>query len=198
MITYIIIGITCLVSYQAFINEELFDKLSFKPYRVKHNKEYYRLITNGFIHADWNHLLFNMLTLYFFGPTIEEIFTALNGKFTYILFYLLSIAASSLISLYMHRDDPRYSAIGASGAINAVIFSYIMINPLSTIYFFFAIPIKAWIFAILFLAYSTYMAKKNMDNVGHEAHISGAIFGVLFTIITIPNVIEHFISQFVK
>ncbi len=198
MITYIIIGITCLVSYQAFNNEELFDKLSFKPYRVAHNKEYYRLITNGFVHADWNHLFFNMLTLFFFGPTIENVFTSLYGAVIYILFYLLSIAASSLISLYMHKDNPRYCAIGASGAINAVLFAFIMINPLATIYFFFAIPIKAWIFAILFLAYSTYMAKKNMDNIGHEAHISGAIFGILFTILTIPNVIEHFISQFVK
>ena len=191
MITYIIIAVTCLVSYQAFNNQELFEKLSFKPYKVVHNKEYYRLITNGFVHADWTHLFFNMLTLYFFGRTQEQIFTAI----TFILFYLLSIPASSLISLYQHKDDPRYSAIGASGAVNAILFSFILINPFSTIYIF-VIPIKAIIFAVLFLIYSSYMAKKNMDNIGHEAHISGAIFGVLFTILTIPNVINHFISQF--
>lgn len=198
MITYIIIGITCLISYQAFNNQELFDNLSFKPYRVVHNKEYYRLVTNGFVHADWNHLFFNMLTLYFFGPYMEQLFTEFYGVYMYIIFYVTSIIASSLISLYMHKDDPRYTAIGASGAINAVIFSYILINPLSTIYFFFAIPIKAFIFAILFLAYSTYMAKKNMDNIGHESHISGAIYGVIFMILTIPNVLSYFISQFVK
>lgn len=195
MITYIIIAATCLVSYQAFNNEELFEKLSFKPYKVVHNKEYYRLITNGFVHADWTHLFFNMLTLYFFGRTQEQIFTAINGEMSFILFYLLSIPASSLISLYQHKDDPRYSAIGASGAVNAILFSFILINPFSTIYIF-VIPIKAIIFAVLFLIYSSYMAKKNMDNIGHEAHISGAIFGVLFTILTIPNVINHFISQF--
>lgn len=195
MITYIIIAITCLVSYQAFNNQELFEKLSFKPYKVIHDKEYYRLITNGFVHADWTHLFFNMLTLYFFGRTQEQIFTAKNGEMSFILFYLLSIPASSLISLYQHKDDPRYSAIGASGAVNAVLFSFILINPFSTIYIF-VIPIKAIIFAVLFLIYSSYMAKKNMDNIGHEAHISGAIFGVLFTILTIPNVINHFISQF--
>lgn len=195
MITYIIIAITCLVSYQAFNNQELFEKLSFKPYKVVHNKEYYRLITNGFVHADWTHLFFNMLTLYFFGRTQEQIFTAVNGEMSFILFYLLSIPASSLISLYQYKDDPRYSAIGASGAVNAVLFSFILINPFSTIYAFF-IPIKAILFAILFLIYSSYMAKKNMDNIGHEAHISGAIFGVLFTILTLPNVINHFISQF--
>lgn len=195
MITYIIIAITCLVSYQAFNNQELFEKLSFKPYKVVHNKEYYRLITNGFVHADWTHLFFNMLTLYFFGRTQEQIFTAVNGEISFILFYLLSIPASSLISLFQHKDDPRYSAIGASGAVNAVLFSFILINPFSTIYVF-VIPIKAILFAILFLIYSSYMAKKNMDNIGHEAHISGAIFGVIFTILTIPNVINHFISQF--
>lgn len=195
MITYIIIAITCLVSYQAFNNQELFEKLSFKPYKVVHNKEYYRLITNGFVHADWTHLFFNMLTLYFFGRTQEQIFTAVNGEMSFILFYLLSIPASSLISLYQYKDDPRYSAIGASGAVNAILFSFILINPFSTIYAFF-IPIKAILFAILFLIYSSYMAKKNMDNIGHEAHISGAIFGVLFTILTLPNVINHFISQF--
>jgi membrane associated rhomboid family serine protease len=195
MITYIIIAVTCLVSYQAFNNQELFEKLSFKPYKVVHNKEYYRLITNGFVHADWTHLFFNMLTLYFFGRTQEQIFTAINGEMSFILFYLLSIPASSLISLYQHKDDPRYSAIGASGAVNAILFSFILINPFSTIYIF-VIPIKAIIFAVLFLIYSSYMAKKNMDNIGHEAHISGAIFGVLFTILTIPNVINHFISQF--
>lgn len=195
MITYIIIAITCLVSYQAFNNQELFEKLSFKPYKVVHNKEYYRLITNGFVHADWTHLFFNMLTLYFFGRTQEQIFTAKNGEMSFILFYLLSIAASSLISLFKYKDDPRYSAIGASGAVNAVLFSFILINPFSTIYVF-VIPIKAILFAILFLIYSSYMAKKNMDNIGHEAHISGAIFGVLFTILTLPNVINHFISQF--
>lgn len=195
MITYIIIAATCLVSYQAFNNQELFEKLSFKPYKVIHDKEYYRLITNGFVHADWSHLFFNMLTLYFFGRTQEMIFTQANGQLTFILFYLLSIPASSLISLYQHKDDPRYSAIGASGAVNAILFSFILINPFSTIYIF-VIPIKAIIFAVLFLIYSSYMAKKNMDNIGHEAHISGAIFGVLFTILTIPNVINHFISQF--
>lgn len=195
MITYIIIAVTCLVSYQAFNNQELFEKLSFKPYKVVHNKEYYRLITNGFVHADWTHLFFNMLTLYFFGRTQEMIFTQAYGQLTFILFYLLSIPASSLISLYQHKDDPRYSAIGASGAVNAVLFSFILINPFSTIYVF-VIPIKAIIFAILFLLYSSYMAKKNMDNIGHEAHISGAIFGIIFTILTIPNVIDHFISQF--
>lgn len=195
MITYIIIAVTCLVSYQAFNNQELFEKLSFKPYKVIHNKEYYRLITNGFVHADWTHLFFNMLTLYFFGRTQEQIFTAINGELSYLLFYLLSIPASSLISLYQYKDDPRYSAIGASGAVNAVLFSFILINPFSTIYVF-IIPIKAIIFAILFLLYSSYMAKKNMDNIGHEAHISGAIFGIIFTILTIPNVIDHFISQF--
>ena len=195
MITYIIIAITCLVSYQAFNNQELFEKLSFKPYKVIHDKEYYRLITNGFVHPYQTHLFFNLLTLYFFGGTQEQLFTVVHGEMSFILFYLLSIAASSLISLFKYKDDPRYSAIGASGAVNAILFSFILINPFSTIYIF-VIPIKAIIFAVLFLIYSSYMAKKNMDNIGHEAHISGAIFGVLFTILTIPNVINHFISQF--
>lgn len=195
MITYIIIAITCLISYKAFNDEELFNKLSFKPYRVIHNKEYYRLITHGFVHADWNHLIMNMITLFFFGKTQELIFDGDTFGFMFPAFYLLSLIASSAISLFRYKEDPYYSSIGASGAVNAVLFSFILINPFSTIYLF-VIPIKAIIFAVLFLIYSTYMAKQNMDNIGHEAHISGAIFGIIFTILTIPGVVDHFISQF--
>ncbi len=191
MIAIIIICITCVVSIFAFNNKELFDILSFRPYQVIHKKEYYRLITNGFIHANWEHLFTNMLVLYFFGPYQEALF----GSIGYIVFYILAIPAADMYCLYKYKDDPHYSAIGASGAVNAVLFSFIMMHPWSTIDIFFAIPVKSIFFAALYLTYSTYMAKKNMDNIGHEAHISGALFGILFTILIVPNAIDTFIYK---
>ena len=197
MVTLIIIGITCINSYLAFQNRELFVKLSFSPYDVVHRKQYYKLITNGFVHANWEHLLTNMLVLYFFGQEQEIVFSEYKGSIFYILLYLLAIPASSLISLSNQKDNPAYTAVGASGAVNAVVFSYILINPLSNIYLFFAIPIKAIIFAGLYLAYSWYMAQQNRDHIGHDAHISGALFGLSYTIATIPYVVQHFVSQFI-
>lgn len=198
MITLIIIGITCVISYLAFQDSALFSKLSFNAYDIVHRKQYYRLITNAFVHANWEHLLMNMLVLYFFGQTQEFVYQGFEKAYLFPLLYILAIPASSLISLSSHKDDPFYTAVGASGAVNAVVFSYILINPLSNIYIFFAIPIKAIIFAVLYLAYSWYMAKRNRDHIGHEAHISGAIFGLIYTIATVPDVLKHFVYQFVN
>lgn len=197
MVTKTIIAVTCIVSYLCFQDRKLFGKLSFNAFDVVHRKQYYRLVTNGFVHADWGHLLMNMMVLYFFGETLEAIFTYWSGgnRILYPLLYLTAVPAASLASLLNHKDDPYYTAVGASGAVNAVIFSYILINPLSSIYLFFAIPIKAVLFAILYLVYSSYMARKNSDNIGHEAHVSGAMFGLVFTIATLPGVVRHFVGQ---
>lgn len=201
MISYLLIAITCILSYKGFQDRAFFDKLSFNAYAVAHRKEYYRLFTNGFVHADGTHLLMNMMVLYFFGKSQEAVFNAcfygdlLSGWLVYLLLYLLALPASCLPSLLAHKDNPYYSAVGASGAVNAVIFSHILIFPLSNIYIFFAIPIKAILFAGLYLAYSWYMAKQNRDLIGHDAHVSGAFFGLIFTIATIPGVLRHFFSQ---
>lgn len=196
MITLIIIAVTCIVSYMAFQDPTLFHKLSFNAYDVAHRKQYYRLFTNGFVHAGWEHLLLNMFVLYSFGQTQEMVFSYYRGWIFFPLLYLLALPASCIGALLKYKDNPGYTAVGASGAVNAIVFSYILISPLSKLYLFFALPISAYLFAILYLLYSSYMAKRNSDHIGHEAHISGAFFGLIFTIATIPNVVQNFIAQF--
>ncbi len=187
-VTIIIILATSVASFMAFNNRAMFEKYLFIPYAIKNYKEHYRFLSHGFFHADWMHLLFNMFVLYSFGSILESAYFpneadfGNKSKLYYILLYTGSLYASSAVDYARHKNNPSYSSVGASGAVNAVLFSCILINPWSRIYMFF-IPfgIPAWIFGVLFLIYSFYMDKKNVDNVGHGAHAWGAIFGFLFT-----------------
>ncbi|MEX0595278.1 MAG: rhomboid family intramembrane serine protease [Candidatus Paceibacterota bacterium] len=198
MILSIILA-TAIVSYLAFSNPSLFHKLTFSPYRIKHNKEYIRWIGHGFIHADYMHLIVNMMTLYFFSSALEQISMIIAGQFWFlyfVLFYLLAIVMSSLYSYHKNKDNYSYSAVGASGATSAMVFSYILFAPTSKIYLYFAIGIPSWLFGVLYLVYSYYMGKKQQDNIGHDAHLFGALFGVVFTIISYPDVVLSFLSAF--
>jgi membrane associated rhomboid family serine protease len=195
----LIILVTAIVSYLAFGNPALFEKLVFSPYRIKHNKEYIRWIGHGFIHADYMHLIVNMMTLYFFSSALEQISMVVAGDYWFlyfVAFYLLSIVMSSLYAYHKNKDNYSYSAVGASGATSAMIFSYILFAPTSKIYLYFAIGIPAWLFGVLYLVYEFYMGKKQQDNIGHDAHFFGALFGVVFTIISYPDVIAIFLSAF--
>lgn len=194
----LIILVTALISYLSFNNPALFEKLVFSPYRIFHKKEYIRWISHGFIHADYMHLIVNMMTLYFFSSALEQISIIIAGNFWFlyfIVFYLLSIVMSSLYSYFKNKDNYRYSAVGASGATSAMIFSYILFAPTSKIYLYFAIGIPAWLFGVLYLAYEYYMGKRQQDNIGHDAHFFGALFGVVFTIISYPDVIYHLMNE---
>jgi membrane associated rhomboid family serine protease len=198
MILLIILS-TAIISYLALGNPSLFEKLVFSPYRIKYNKEYIRWIGHGFIHADYMHLIVNMLTLYFFSNALEQISTIIVGDYWFlyfISFYLLSIVMSSLYSYHKNKENYSYSAVGASGATSAMIFSYILFAPTSKIYLYFAIGIPSWLFGLLYLGYEYYMGKKQQDNIGHDAHFFGALFGVVFTIISYPQVVDIFISSF--
>lgn len=200
MITYIIIGITALISILAFSNRELFDKFSFDPYRINHMKQVHRFFTHGFIHVDWMHLLINMFVLLSFGRMVEASFIYLlgfgKGAYFFILLYIGGVLLSALPSYGKHKDDAGYRAVGASGAVSAVVFASILISPLTGIRFIF-IPfdIPAFVFGILYLIYSAYMARKASDNIGHDAHFYGALFGLVFTIITKPALLAGFINQ---
>ncbi len=198
MVTYIIIGITSLISYKAFNNPELFGKLLFNAAAVHDNKQWYRLFSHGLVHADFGHLLLNMFVLYSFGIAIEDYyFKSLFGNNSSILFTLLYVSAlpaSTLYSYYKHKHDYSYNAVGASGAVAAVVFASIIISPLSTLLVWF-IPVKAFVFGGLYLGYSWYMSKKGTDNVGHDAHFFGAVYGVIFTIILKPDLLLNFIYQ---
>jgi membrane associated rhomboid family serine protease len=199
MISYLIILVTIVISASALNRREIFYKLQFNAYQVYHYKQWYRIFSHALIHADWNHLIFNMLTLFFFGKFVVDSFGTIFGNLGVIYFflmYVLAILISSLPSLQKNKNNPSYNAVGASGAVSAVLFSYILLNPLGKIYIFFIpIGIPAIIFGILYLIYSAVMAKKNIDNIGHDAHFWGAVFGFLFPLFLENKLFLLFLSQ---
>lgn len=196
MVNYIILGITTIVSIWAFSRPDIFDRLKFSPYAIKHSRQGWRFFSYALIHANWPHLLINMFVLFFFGRFIENVFVQLFGG-KGILFFILLYAGGVLFSvLFEYRKNLNnyyYSAVGASGAVSAIVFSYILINPLGTIYLYF-LPMPAIVFGILYLIYSAYMAKKASDKVGHSAHFWGSVFGVAYTLILEPRLAGHFFS----
>jgi membrane associated rhomboid family serine protease len=198
-ITIIIIVVTVLVSVMAWRNYSLMERFIMNPYRVASRGEYYRLITSGFLHADWGHLLFNMISFYFFAGFIEQLFYYLfggSGAFYLIGFYLAAILVSDIPTFLKHRNDPGYNSLGASGGVSAIIFAAILFRPLTPIYLFFIpIGIPGFIFGPLYLAYSYYESRRGAGNINHDAHFYGALFGILFMIIVYPEVLPAFIEQ---
>ncbi|MBN2519715.1 MAG: rhomboid family intramembrane serine protease [Bacteroidales bacterium] len=193
MITIIIIIITSLISIAAFNNSALFSKLQFNAYQVYYRKEWHRLITHGFIHANWNHLIFNMISFFFFGRYIENYF---NSKFIYILFYLSAIIIASTTTLFKHKDNHWYNSVGASGGVSAIIFANILFNPFSGIYIIpIPFPIPAVIYGIIFIIYSQFMSKRYADNINHDAHLLGAVYGLLFPILLDPGIAKSFLDK---
>jgi len=201
-VTLIIIAITVIVSVLAFSNREIFRRLAFNAYDIKHFKNSYRFLSYAMIHADWIHLLINMMVLYSFGRIVEqyyEIIFGVKGILYFLLLYIGGTALSTLPSYGKHKDDYSYTAVGASGAVSAVVFASILFDPLMKIYLFFVpIGIPAIIFGVLYLIYSAYMGKKNIDNIGHDAHFWGAIFGFVFTIVLKPDLIVRLFSILVN
>lgn len=186
---------TCVISIAAFNNGKLLSDLVMWPSEIVSRKQYYRFISSGFVHADIPHLAFNMLTLYFFGGLIEEAFELWsNSKLWYPVFYLFAIAAADIPSFLLNRHNRYYRSLGASGAVNAVLFAYIIISPWSLIQVFF-IPMPAIVFAILYVAYSIYMDKRGRDQINHSAHLWGAAFGVLSILTLQPKLLPAFIDQ---
>jgi membrane associated rhomboid family serine protease len=186
-ITIFIIIITVIASLSAWNKPELLQKNMMNPYRVYHNKEYIRFITSGFIHADYTHLFFNMFSFYMFGKLSESILGPLN----FILLYLLGIIVSDIPTYLKYRNVSHYNSLGASGGVSSVIFSYILIYPLENLSVMF-IPMKCFIFGFLYLFYCYYMAKRGRDNINHDAHFYGALFGVVYTAIFIPGSLSSF------
>ena len=192
-ITIIIIIITCIISIIAFSNTKILNDLIFYPARMKGGREMYRLITHGFIHADFIHLGVNMLTLYFFGRFAEAvIFT----KAEYIILYITAIPAASLFDLFKQRDNYNYRSLGASGAVSAVLFSTIILDPwVKGVCLYGALCLPNIVFGILYIIYSAYMSKKGRDNVGHNAHLWGAVYGFIFTAIIRPDLLKNFLER---
>jgi membrane associated rhomboid family serine protease len=194
IVTFVLIAITVLVSWQAFERPRLLERLILWPPAIDRRKEFDRLITHGFIHADWQHLLFNMITLFFFGRLVEGAFAPYIGAFGFVLFYLSAILVAILPTYLRHRHDPHYRSLGASGAVSAVLFAYILLAPWSLIFVFF-LPVPAIVYAIAYVAYSFWMDRQGGDNINHSAHLSGAIYGVLFMLLMEPRVGEAFLQR---
>ena len=195
----IIVAITVVISLLALNNPDIFNRLKFNAYLIRHRKESWRFFSYALIHAGFLHLFINMYVLYSFGRIVENSFQeifGLRGILYFALLYIGGVIFSTLFDFRKHKEDPHYNAVGASGAVSAVVFSSILFYPGGGIYIFpipFAIP--AWAFAILYLVYSAYMGRKGMDNIGHNAHFWGAVFGVAYTVILVPDVLGNFFSQ---
>jgi membrane associated rhomboid family serine protease len=198
VITYILIAVTVAASFYAWKNTNLFGTLMMNPYRIYREKQYYRFVTSGFIHKDHMHLLLNMLSLYFFGPAIEQIFKnefgAIGGIY-FVIFYILAIIVSDLRTFQKHKNNPGYNSLGASGAVSAVIFAFIIFRPLDKIYIWGVLGTRGFIMGALFIALSYYQGKKAKDNINHDAHLYGALFGLIFCVIVFPHSIPEFIGQ---
>lgn len=198
-ITYIIIGFTALFSIWAFSNPDVFYKCKHWPYAEARSGEYYRWLTSGFLHGDYMHLLFNMITLYFFGTVVEQWFGVLFpgvGPFFYLFFYLVAIVAASLATFYKYREVQSFASIGASGAVSAVLFAAILLNPTLSLYLMFIpIPIPGFVYGIFYLWYSSREAQRGGDGIDHVAHFYGAVFGFLFPIVFKPLLLLAFFDE---
>ena len=191
MLTISIIVVTVIISMLAFNNQEVFENLCLNPYKMHtEKKEYFRLISVAFVHADWRHLIFNMLTFYFFGKGLEQyIFTETQ----FILFYISATVLSCLNEYNKQKDNPEYKACGASGAVSAILFSLVLFEPWGVVYIKFIIPVYFILFAVGYLVYSYYMSTKSGDRIAHGIHLWGALYGIAFTLIVKPESLHTFL-----
>ena len=201
-LTNVLVLITGLISYLAFNNRELFNRLKHYPYQEHRTKEYYRMLTSGFVHGSTTHLLINLFVFYQFGGFVENYFVLHHGiiwgRLLYLLVYLAIIVLADLGSYYKHRDNPNYSSIGASGGVSGIIFIFCFLNPWSMLGLYFIIPVPAIIFSVLYLVYTSWASKNSQDNIDHDAHFYGAILGLLLLVILIPSSFNQFMTRIVQ
>nr|MBI1228981.1 rhomboid family intramembrane serine protease [Cytophagales bacterium] len=198
-LTIILIAVTCLSSYYAWQNPEFMEKSMFTPYRVKHRKEYLRFILSGFIHKDGTHLLFNMFTFYFFGQVVEQflgyMFGPTFGVIVFIAFYIFAIVISDIPTYLKEQDNPHYHALGASGGTAAMVFASIILMPLADICIFGIFCLPGFILGTLFLIYAIYKGRLADDHINHDAHLYGALTGILFVLILSPESGLYFLEE---
>lgn len=211
MTIQVIVALTAIISVYALSSRPALEKLMLNPYQVVQHKQYWRVITHGFIHGDYLHLFFNMYVLWEFGRPIFTIFTnqvafsqvmdsddwwgAGLGQNLFLMMYLGAIFIASLPGLIKHRNNPGYNSLGASGAVSAVVLVFVLLFPTSTLYLFFAIPIPAFLAGILFFVYESYMNKRGGTGIAHDAHLFGALFGLLFMALIAPSSLTGFVTK---
>ncbi|WP_406824560.1 rhomboid family intramembrane serine protease [Pedobacter sp. KACC 23697] len=187
----VIFVFTIITSLYAFYDNSIYGKFMLHPYSVSKGQNVYTLITSGLVHADWMHLFFNMFTFYAFAFALES----MMGSWRFGLLYFLGLVLSDLPTVIKHKDNFNYNSLGASGAISAVLFSYILYNPMSKIYIMFIpIGIPAVVFGIIYLIYCAYASRNSRDHINHDAHFFGALTGLIFTIIFVPGILQNFIA----
>ncbi|SMB82581.1 Rhomboid family protein [Hymenobacter roseosalivarius DSM 11622] len=180
------------ISLYAWSNASLRESWIMTPFLVRRRNEWYRFLTSGFLHADWMHLIFNMIAFYSFGQLIQDVFVQvfgpMGGIWRFLLLYLGGIIVSDIPTYVRHRNDPDYHSLGASGGVASVVFSAILFNPVQGGIYIFPIPfaIPGVIFGVLYLAYSYYQGRKQGDNINHDAHFYGALYGILLTLALVP------------
>jgi len=197
-ITVILIAITVAISFYSFNNSERLGQLMMNPFLIHSKGQYYRFITSGFIHQDHSHLLWNMFAFYFFGTAVENDFMVLFGRMGMYLFiglYLSAIVVSDLPTYFKQRNNPAYNALGASGAVGSVIFVFIILQPLQSICLYFALCMPGFVFGAGYMAYTYYQGRKSNDNINHDAHLYGAVYGLLFCAAVYPASLPMFYEQ---
>lgn len=193
-VTFYLIAINTIASLVALYGDpRLIEKGILKPYRVTRENTWYELLSSGFLHANLTHLFVNMFTLYFFGRVMEQVI----GPAFFSGLYISGLIVAGIPSVIKFRNNPNYATLGASGAVGAVLFAFIFLFPLENIYLLLIpLPIPAFVFGILYLIYSMYESKKDVGKINHEAHTAGAIWGILYLVIFVPNTIDHFLNVF--
>ena len=195
MVTLFFTAITCLISFICFRSQKWVEMLILNPYRTIHNTEFHRMLSSGFLHANFGHLLFNMLAFYSFGLAVENyynIYSVQYGIYLYTAMYLGGIIFANISTVIKFRNKSWYNSLGASGGVSAVVFAMIIIRPYNRdiLLLFFPVPLPNLVFGGLYLLYCVYMARTSKDNINHDAHFYGAVWGILFTLMLRPNLIE--------
>ncbi len=196
--TLFIIIATVLISISAFGNPRVFEQLKFNAHDIRQQNQYYRFLGYGLLHVDYMHLLVNMFVLFSFGNNVEIIFRdhfGESGRLYYVLLYIGGLLFSVVPAYLKHMGNPHYNAVGASGAVSSVLFASILVYPQgSVVFIFFPVPIPAFVFGLLYLLYSAYMAKRGTDQIGHDVHFWGAVFGIVFTALLDFSLLLRFID----
>jgi membrane associated rhomboid family serine protease len=192
VITIAIIILTALISIAGFSNADTLNKLSFVPFSIQRNKEWYRFVSHAFVHNDAGHLIFNMITLFFFGREVE---LRVMSPLEFILFYVSAIIVAVLPTYNKHKNNSSYAAVGASGAVAAIMFVNVLYNPWQTIYIKFIIPVYYILFAVGYLIYCSYQSKNSKDHIAHDVHLWGSLYGLAFTLILHPEALHSFLEK---
>ncbi len=195
-ITLVIIAVTVIISLLAWQQPRLMERYIYHGPSVGRG-EWWRLVSHGFLHGDGTHLLFNMITLYFFGRLIEQFLVPRIGVAGFVLFYLAGIVLAMLPSHFAHRRDPFYRSLGASGAVSAVLFAFILLQPWAMLFVMF-VPVPAIVFAVLYVGYSLWAGRRQRDNINHSAHLWGGAWGVAFLLVLEPRLLPRFMELLLR